>query len=374
MSATTITPPSSSVPSTVVSHGPRSGLRQKPGRNGRERRRLHAAALRRRAKRRPPPAKRPATRSPAAPRDRGDRVGVDARPVEPRPHGARALEPHADDGRSAARRVDLDDRLAARAQQLGGAREQALRVAADPDVAVEQQHGRPAPRRAPAARRRSRAARGRRGAARGATATGEMSIPVAARPWASSAASMRPGPQPTSSTGARGVLEHEQVGRRRRARASAAAGAHGQARGGAHAPVVLAARGVLEQPPVDLDRRHRRPAHRNDATRRDRTYGLTPRQREAHARAARRVGQPDPPAVRLDDRAGDREAEPGARARARGLAAAAVERLEHARAVVRPRSRRRCRPPRSRRARSPPRRAPSPSRRPACGGSRSGSG
>ena len=34
MTATTVTPQSSSVPSTDVSHGPRSGLRQKPGRNG----------------------------------------------------------------------------------------------------------------------------------------------------------------------------------------------------------------------------------------------------------------------------------------------------------------------------------------------------
>src|SRR4051812_14562770 len=51
-------------------------------------------------------------------------------------------------------------------------------------------------------------------------------------------------------------------------------------------------------------------------------------QREAHARAARRVLDPDAPAVRLNDGARDREPEPGAVARPRRLGTAAEERLE----------------------------------------------
>ena len=84
--------------------------------------------------------------------------------------------------------------------------------------------------------------------------------------------------------------------------------------------------------------------------------------------------QPDPAAVGLDDRAGDRQAEPGAAARARRVGPAAVERLEHLLALVGRRSRRRCRRPRPRSGRRPARRGRPRCRRPACGGSRSGSG
>src|SRR6516225_9851042 len=58
------------------------------------------------------------------------------------------------------------------------------------------------------------------------------------------------------------------------------------------------------------------------------------REREADAGADRGVGQPDPSAVRLDDRARDREPESGPRMRARGVRAAAIERGEHALALV----------------------------------------
>src|SRR5204862_5446232 len=56
-------------------------------------------------------------------------------------------------------------------------------------------------------------------------------------------------------------------------------------------------------------------------------------QREPHPGAGRGRLEPYPPAVRLDDRPGDREAEAGAVAGARRLRAATVEGVEHPAAI-----------------------------------------
>src|SRR4051794_24336988 len=59
------------------------------------------------------------------------------------------------------------------------------------------------------------------------------------------------------------------------------------------------------------------------------------RHREGHPRTRLAgVRDPDAAAVRLDDGAGDGEPQPGAADRPRGIVAAAVEAVEHARRVV----------------------------------------
>ena len=78
-------------PSVVVSHGPRSGLRQKlsPRRPGR---RPHGACSS--ANQRPPSRQRARTRRPAARRRPGHRVGAHPRPREPLARARAVLQPH----------------------------------------------------------------------------------------------------------------------------------------------------------------------------------------------------------------------------------------------------------------------------------------
>ena len=59
------------------------------------------------------------------------------------------------------------------------------------------------------------------------------------------------------------------------------------------------------------------------------------RKAEANASAGAWFGEPDLAAVRLDDRAGNRQSESGAAARPGGVGAGAVKRLEHALALFR---------------------------------------
>ena len=148
VTATIVTQHEQHDPSAAVSHGPRSGERQKVARkgpgggvSGKSFGRFTAGAAGRTSVR--STVSRSSTARPA-------RAAEGARPSTATRAQANhslttpgASSRHARAERRRAGRVDLDQRRAPRAERLGGAGQQGGRAAADPDVAVEQERRAP---------------------------------------------------------------------------------------------------------------------------------------------------------------------------------------------------------------------------------------
>ena len=200
MRATTVTPPRSSEPSSVVSHGPRSGLRQNSGRNGPGGRLTPRPSAGARTSARRPRTGR-TTRSPAhcasaRIASASTRAQSNQGPTAPAPSSRTPTTVAPPPGGSTSTIASPPGRSSSAVRDSSRA--------GSPPIPTLPSRSSTLPHAPAGTRSEKTLARSARPPRRRAsrTATGETSIPVAGRPWTASAASRRPGPQPTSSTGA----------------------------------------------------------------------------------------------------------------------------------------------------------------------------